>query len=377
VTIERIKAQGGNKSRLGIQALMWMSHAKRPLTADELCHALAVDLGSTKFNENNIPSLSTLVVCCQGLITVDLEASTVKLIHFTIQEYLSSNPHIFGEPHTAMAEICLTYLKSKQAKAISADTSLISLNKSFLEYCSVFWGVHAKRGLSAHATSLALELFQEYDDHISTKLLLERVEHLRPLDIGTNFGQRFWFTGLHCASFFGIVDLVAALIGMESYDVNEGDFGGHTPLIWAACNGHSEAVKMLLGLEEVKPDAPNIWGNTPLAYAAANGHEEVVKILLERQDVDPNKPNHSGQTPLSQAACSGHEGVVNILLGREEVNPDKADCYGRRPLARAYENGHEGVVRILLGLKKVNLKEPNSSGQTALMSAAGHGHKRV
>ena len=36
-TIERIKAQDGNKSRLGITALMWISHAERLLQADELC----------------------------------------------------------------------------------------------------------------------------------------------------------------------------------------------------------------------------------------------------------------------------------------------------------------------------------------------------
>ena len=49
-TIGRIKAQGGDKSRLGIAALMWISHAERLLRADELCHALAIDLGSADFN---------------------------------------------------------------------------------------------------------------------------------------------------------------------------------------------------------------------------------------------------------------------------------------------------------------------------------------
>ena len=79
-TIERIKAQDGDKSRLGMTALMWISHAERPLRADELCHALAVQLGSRDFDVGNIPSISTLVSCCQGLITVDKEASTVRLV---------------------------------------------------------------------------------------------------------------------------------------------------------------------------------------------------------------------------------------------------------------------------------------------------------
>ena len=153
-TIERIKAQGGNKSRLGIEALMWVSYAKRPLMADELCHALAVERGSTDFHGENIPSLTTLVLCCQGLITVDQKTSTVQLIHFALQKYLSSNPDIFGKPDTAIAEICLTYLHSERVKVSSVDITPTIFDPSFLEYCSVYWSVHARRGFSGYAVVL-------------------------------------------------------------------------------------------------------------------------------------------------------------------------------------------------------------------------------
>jgi len=159
-TIERIKAQDGDRSRLGMAALMWISHAERPLRADELCNALAVQLGSTVFDASNIPSMSTLVSCCQGLITVDKEASTVRLIHFTLQEYLSTPLDIFSRPHSAMAEICLTYLNSKQVQALWIAPSPDIQNAPFLEYCSVYWGIHAKRDLSDDARSLALELLK-------------------------------------------------------------------------------------------------------------------------------------------------------------------------------------------------------------------------
>ena len=143
-TIEGIKARGEYTSVLGMGALMWISHAERSLRADELCHALAVELGSTNFNADNVPSISTLVGCCQGLIAVDKEGSTVRLIHFTLKEYLSSRPDIFSRPDSAMAEVCLTYLNSEQVKAISTDLSPNMLDSPFLEYCSLYWGVHAK-----------------------------------------------------------------------------------------------------------------------------------------------------------------------------------------------------------------------------------------
>ena len=46
-TIIRLKAQKGNKSILGLKVLMWVLYSERPLTTEELCHALGVELKST------------------------------------------------------------------------------------------------------------------------------------------------------------------------------------------------------------------------------------------------------------------------------------------------------------------------------------------
>jgi len=169
-----------------------------------------------------------------------------------------------------MTEICLTYLNSQEARAISSDRFHNLRNMPFLEYCSIYWGAHAKWELSDHARSLALLLLQECDGHIITKFLLEYAGH-RAI---TSAGLRFSFTGLHHASFLGVIEVVAALIDMGCYD----------------------------------PDAGDFWGYTPLAWAAQNGHEEVVKILLNRGGVDPNRQDDFGRTPLASAAREGHEG---------------------------------------------------------------------
>jgi len=265
-TIARIKAQVGDKSRLGMATLMWISHAERPLRAEEVCHALAVELGSTDFNTSNIPSIPTLVSCSQGLIAVDKETSTVRLIHFTLQEYryLSAHSDIFSRPHSAMAEICLTYLSLLQVKVLSTRPSPNARNIPFLEYCSVYRGVHAKRELSDRARSLALELLKDNYGQISTKLLLARVEGLDLPDFSTCFP----FSGLHCASFFGITEVVVGLIEMGCHDIDGGDFSGCTPLAWAAHGGRAGVVGVLLEREEVNPDQPNSDGWTPLLYAA-------------------------------------------------------------------------------------------------------------
>ena len=93
-------------------ALMWISDAERPLNADELCHALAVEIQSPNFNADNVPSMGTLLTCCQGLVVVEKEASIVRLIHFTLHEHLRDRPNLFGAAHPNIAETCLTYLNS-------------------------------------------------------------------------------------------------------------------------------------------------------------------------------------------------------------------------------------------------------------------------
>lgn len=64
-----------------MKAFMRISHAERPLKVNDLRHALAIELGSTDFDAGKILSISTLVSCCQGLITMNEKVSIVRLIH--------------------------------------------------------------------------------------------------------------------------------------------------------------------------------------------------------------------------------------------------------------------------------------------------------
>ena len=341
-TLRRIKGQGGEKARLGMAALMWISHAERPLKSDELCHALAVEIGSANVNSGNVPSIGTLLSCCQGLTVVDKKVSTVRLTHFTLQEYLRAQPELFGIAHATMAETCLSYLNSQQAKGASTAPILGFYSLPFLEYSALYWGVHAKRDLSDCAKLLALKLFDDDSNHIPTKTLLW-AQGILPYPVGSD--SLFVFGGLHYASLFGIDEIVANLVEVEGCDINQIDCVGNTPLVWAARNGHVGVVKILLGRGDLNPNEPGCYGQTPLWCASKNGHEGVVKILLERDDINPNEPDRYKETPLTCAARNGHEGVVRVLLGRGDVSPNKPGYYDRTPLSLAAENGHEGVVR--------------------------------
>jgi len=373
-TLDRIKGQGGEKARLGMATLMWISHAERPLKPDELLHTLAIEIGSPDLNSDNILSIGTLLACCQGLVVIDKETSIVRLIHFTLQEYLRAHPQLFGTAHSTIAETCLSYLNSQQVMALSTTPSPDLQSTPFLEYSSLYWGTHAKRDLSDCAKLLALKLFDNYNSHISAKILLE--ERTR-YHYDVNFEKISLFSGLHCASMFGIDEIVAGLIDVEGCDINQGDCDGNTPLVWAAWSGHEGVVKILLGRDDANPEKGGLFDQTPLCYASENGHEGVVKMLLGRDDVNPEKPDDLGQTPLCFAAQKGQEGVVKILLGRDDVNPEKPGRFGQTPLCFAANSGHEGVVKILLGRDDVNPNRPGLSHKTPLCCAAENGHEGV
>jgi len=398
-TLRRIKSQGGEKARLGIAALMWTCYSERPLQEDELCHALAVEIGSPEFHAENVPSIQTLLSSCQGLIVMDKEASQVRLIHSTLQEYLLTYHDLFDKAHLVISETCLTYLNSQEVKHISANPVPDPKSAPFLAYSSLYWGAHAKLEHSDHSKSLALKLLSRYDNHASSKLLLQHA--LDPYDFNDirSSAAPFTFTGLHCASFFGVVEVATALMGTKGCDINQIDCTGVTPLMWAAENGHDPLVKLLLAQSNLDPNrVDQKYGRTALSRAAGNGHERVVKLLLGRElsedswwrhsprlmrliqgrsNAKPDIPDYQNRTPLSWAAGNGHQGVVTILLEEEGVHPDKPDKLGQTPFLWAARNGHEGVVQLLLEREDIAPDTPDQFGQTPLSFSAEMGNPDV
>ena len=429
-TIGRIKAQKGDRARLGMAALMWISHSERPLNADEICHVLAVETGSTNINTDNVPSIRTVLSCCQGLVTVDTGSSTIRLIHFTLKEYLSHRADLFNGAHSKITETCLTYLNFQAITDLSVSPSRDFQDTPFLEYASLYWGTHMRMEPSDHSRYLSLHLLGQYDNHISAELLWKSID-------GSYHNPLKPFSALHCVSYFGIAEVAVDLIRTKIWDVNKRDSVGLTPLMWAARYGREEVVKLLLeqkhtqpdmsdakyartalswaaesghegvvglflgppfvnlgrighrwgktlqamsllfGRKYINPNRPDDGGRTPLSWAAGSGHAGAVKLLLEREDVSPDRSDKSSQSPLSWAARNGHDGVVKLLLGREDVSPDRPNSYGQTPLLWAARNGYDGAVKLLLGREGVNPDIPGNDGLTPLLLAAQNGHDGI
>jgi len=176
---------------------MRVLYSERPLRAQEPRHALGVEIGSADPDPENVPALRTLVSSCLGLVTVEASSSTVRLVHFTLQEHLSSNPTLFHSPHLTIAEVCSTYLNFGCIRDLSPTPRPAPATTPLLEYASVYWGRHIRRGVTGNVKILALRLLDRVNEHVSAQLLL--LQNNRDSGFPYLYSVRgpTGFTGLH------------------------------------------------------------------------------------------------------------------------------------------------------------------------------------
>jgi hypothetical protein len=69
-TVNRIRNQEQGIRELANKVLFWIVYAKRPLTTEELRHALAVEPGTCKLDKTNLCPVKDMVSSCAGLVRV-------------------------------------------------------------------------------------------------------------------------------------------------------------------------------------------------------------------------------------------------------------------------------------------------------------------
>src|SRR5690606_14836159 len=91
--------------------LSWIVHARRRLSTEELQHALAVEEGESEIDEDAIPDKEDILSVCAGLVVVDEESNTIRLVHYTTQEYFNANKtELFPDAEDEITQTCVSYL---------------------------------------------------------------------------------------------------------------------------------------------------------------------------------------------------------------------------------------------------------------------------
>ena len=252
-TIERIQTQPKAWVKQATKILTWIHLAERPLSIDELLEACAIREGDGDLDSNNFPSRGTFLNCCLGLAIVENETSTVRLVHFSLQEYLKKEVQILGRPigegHEDMARACLTYImfrsvtemdSEKSSEEKKAETSTPS--HALLNYAACQWGHHIRKNGCLRGTAIQLAhkyLHMDLDKRMKSHSCL---------------CSSFWmgdgvagsFSVVHIGAYFGIHVILSELVKQDDVMVDsKDDMYGQTPLSWAATNGHEAVVKLL------------------------------------------------------------------------------------------------------------------------------------
>jgi hypothetical protein len=117
-TIRRIRNQKVKQATQAVDVLKWTFLSERQLSVTELRHALAVTVTPEEpfspqetLDWDNLPSEKSLFNWCLGLVILDEETSTVRLVHKSLQDYLQRQHHDGKIFQTGHSEIACTYLK--------------------------------------------------------------------------------------------------------------------------------------------------------------------------------------------------------------------------------------------------------------------------
>ena len=183
-----------------------------------------------------------------------------------------------------------------------------------------------------------------------------------------NHRNRKGLTALIIASQKGNTEFVRKLLHANGLKVNESSIGfsGSAGLWTERINGF---MSRNVGRVERK-------GHTALMEACKNGHSDCVSLLLTHKDIDINASNYVKNNALLIATRARYRKCVAALCdgAGTKLNVNAADQYGDTPLMIASRKGYSEIVEILLGNENIDVNAHDIVRKTALLKAAEFGH---
>jgi ankyrin repeat protein len=410
-TISRIQQLPESRSRLGMGALLWLSHTTRALTESELSDALAIHSVRKAVNIKYRPATKTILECCQGLATLDVEGY-IRLAHYAIQEYLREHcKDLFPRAQATIAVTCLRYLAFENFHdgPWPTESEIVSRIRKypFLAWAAMHWGQFTRR------TETDPEVWSALFAFFSSAAATAVANQVRQYSKRRN--RNYWdagecssFSALHHASRHGLERAINRLLDSGIYNVNELTQMGATPVIHAAAGGHVLATRSLLA-RGANPRLRNWYGDA--LHCAIESNKTATVRELVHWGMEPNDVGHDGCTYLAcaldgdsadafaalvelgadivlqsafgpdchiffTAARWGCDKIVLLMVERGWADIEMRDAVGLTALHCAAAAGNLTTVRNLLEAG-ANVDAMDNEGQTALDGAEIEGNKTM
>lgn len=377
-TISRIKNLPKNKAQLGMDVLMWLCHARRVVSTDELSDALAFRKARDSKLAKYRPSLNMILECCHGLVVPSADTEYIELAHYSIQEYLRGHSQVlFPSFEQDIASTCLGYLMLDDFKrGPQYDYRLIQARLCdfpFSSYAAGFWDKHVKDMQTSESIWSLLLDFVYHNGAISSSIQIGRFErgfrwiYMDPRECLSR-------TPMHNASEKGLEGLLRTILekpDASSIINSETEIVGTTPVIMAASSGHVKLVRLLLQ-HGADPFIANWYGNALHCAAEADQPEvisELVSFGMSPNDCHEKRVCESQKSPvlctLDRDSISALRTLINLGASLD-VAQDGCDCCEQPFLHEAAEAGALKIVEYVVrnGLADVNAK--SNTGETAL-----------
>ncbi|KAK5048279.1 hypothetical protein LTR84_005949 [Exophiala bonariae] len=324
--------QNQNRVGLATRALAVLAYVKRPLQAIELCDILSVRPNQTHLNSLFRPSCATVLDCCGGLVVLDKNTSTIHLVHYTLQEYIRTDP--FGQeiaPPTTVARLCLEYLGmddfASGSFANEQEIFTCIMSYPFYPYAARWWGHHVNGDKSLIGSTLDLLWSSPHRATLAQVFMYDaglREEYWCAEEANSN-------NPLTVAAWYHMHEVSRILLDDDCIPVDSATSLGTTALIRSTSENDVTLAKMLIE-RGADPYGCN-WYGSSLHCVAESGHCEVMEYLLNL-GLDVDSRDHHGRTPLHCAAQRGRSGVVRLLLDRG-ASIDVISNAGLTPLGEA------------------------------------------
>ena len=341
--------------------------AKRPLTVSELIDGTAVELGDNpRLNpDGRLLGEDDIRSACPGLIEVDAqpddEESTVRIAHFSVQEYLESERILQNkavtfsvrrpEAHAEIASICLTYLLEPGLSRNSMEVYPLAL------YAAKTWHEHFRDGDENmhHVSHQALRLFRSSGGELENWVAIWNVdshdgrrnpdgEVPSPIYYASYLGLDLILSKLLCENLLG--SSFSGLSPPASSDLVNARGGYYGNALQAASrNDHTAIIELLLskGADVNAQGGP--FGNA-LHAASCRGHAVNVELLLSK-GADVNAQGGYFSNALQAASYNGHTAIIELLLSKGADVNAQGGPFGNALHAASYD-GHTAIVELLL-----------------------------